>query len=569
MSKTINYSDKPWLKYYDEGVPHKINYESLCLHDILERTVKKFPNNPALSFQGYVLTYKKLQDMVYRMATCLADFGIKKGDRVAIHLPNTIHCVVAYYAILKIGGIVVMNNPLYSAVELEHQFNNSESKVLITLDLLGNMMIDLRPKTKIKQIIYASIGDYLPFPKSLLFPLVAKKKMLAADVKPAQDVYKWKDMIAKYSPTPPKVNVSFGDTAQLQYTGGTTGVSKGVILTHENLSKQVQQINAWYPNMQESYGKEKFLGALPFFHVFGLSCSMNISIFMGNCNILVPRPQPDPLVETFSKYKPTFAALVPTMFIGVLNHPKIKDLDLSMVKGCFSGSAPLPLEVIKDWETRTGSVICEGFGMTESSPVTHTNPYNGVRKPGSIGLPLPDTEVKIIDIEGKNKEMPVGESGEMVIRGPQVMKGYWNMPAETAQTLKDGWLHTGDIATMDEEGYFYIVDRLKDMIISGGYNVYPREIDEVFYEFPKVEEACSIGVPHKTRGEAIKVFVVLKQGQTATVDELMAFCKEKLATYKLPTEIEFRDQLPKTTVGKILRKELRAQELKKIKEKKN
>jgi long-chain acyl-CoA synthetase len=329
------------------------------------------------------------------------------------------------------------------------------------------------------------------------------------------------------------------------------------------LSKQVQQINSWFPEISKNRGKEKFLGALPFFHVFGLSCVMNYTIFHGNEDILVPRPQPDPLVEALTKSKPTFASLVPTMFIGILNHPKINGIDFSDLKGCTSGAAPLPLEVIKAWEAKTGLVICEGFGMTESSPVTHTNPFAGNRKPGSIGLPLPETECRIVDIEGHDKDMSVGESGELLIRGPQVMREYWNMPQETAQTLKGGWLHTGDIAKMDEEGYFYIVDRLKDMIISGGFNVYPREIDEAFYENPKVEEACAIGIPHKVRGESIKVFVVLKKGQTATSDELMDYCKQKLATYKLPVAIEFRDQLPKSTVGKILRKELRAEEMKK------
>lgn len=563
MSGTVTYTDKPWLKYYDQGVPKSIEFENVCLPEYLERSAGEFPNNRALTFQGYHLNYRQLKDMVDRMATCLTDFGIQKGDRVAIHLPNIIPCVAAYYAILKIGAIAVMNNPMYSAKELEHQFNNSDCKILITLDLLGNAMIDLRPKTHIKQIIYASIGDYLPFPKNLLFPLIAKKKKLAADVKAAPDLYRWKDLVAKYPPAPPQVQLSMDDIAQLQYTGGTTGVSKGVVLTHGNLSRQVQQINSWYPTVNQNKGKEIFLGALPFFHVFGLSCSMNYAVFSGNENVLIPRPQPDPLVEALTKDKPTFAAMVPTMFIGILNHPKIKEIDLSSLKGCFSGSAPLPLEVIKAWEAKTGAVICEGFGMTESCPVTHTNPYSGNRKPGSIGLPLPDTECRIVDIEGNDKDMPVGESGELLVRGPQVMREYWNIPQETAQTLKGGWLHTGDIAKMDDEGYFYIVDRLKDMAISGGFNVYPREIDEVLYEHPKIEEACAIGIPHKVRGEAIKAFVVLKKGQTATADEIMEYCKQKLATYKLPVAIEFRDQLPKSAVGKILRKDLRAEELKK------
>jgi long-chain acyl-CoA synthetase len=425
-------------------------------------------------------------------------------------------------------------------------------------------MIDLRPKTKIKQIVYTSIGDYLPFPKNLLFPLVAKKKKMAADVKPAADIYKWKDCIAKYPPSPLRPKIGFEDVAMYQYTGGTTGVSKGVMLTHANLSKQAQQIQAWFPKMKKA--EEIMLGALPFFHVFGLSTAMNHAINMGWTDVLVPRPQPEPLLETISKFRPTFAPLVPTMYIGMLNHPDVKKTDMTCLKGCFSGSAPLPLEVIRDFEGATGAVIVEGFGLTETTPVTHINPFaGGARKVGSIGVPISDTLVRIVDLDSGLTDLPVGEAGEVIIKGPQVMKGYLNKPEETANMIRDGWCFTGDIGKMDEDGYFYIVDRKKDMIISGGFNIYPRDIDEVFYEHPKVQEACSIGIPDPKRGENVKVFVVLKEGQTATQEELIEFCKTKLATYKLPTEIEFRKELPKSTVGKILRKQLRAEELEKRK----
>jgi len=528
--------------------------------DYLDRSARDFPEMDALIFQGYRLKYKGLKDMVDRFATCLTDFGVKKGDAVAILLPNVIPCVAAYYAIMKVGGITVMNNPLYSDVELEHQFNDSGSKVLITLDLLGNRMIDLRPKTKIKEIIYTSIGDYLPFPKSLLFPLVAKKKKLAADVKEAADVYKWKDCIAKYAANPPSVKLDFEGVAMYQYTGGTTGVSKGVMLTHANLSKQVQHLAAWFPKFERA--AERMLGALPFFHVFGLSTTMNFSIHMAWTDILVPKPQTEPLLEAIGKFKPTFAPLVPTMYVGMVNHPDIRKTDMSCIKGCFSGSAPLPVEVITDFEKVTGAVIVEGFGMTETTPVTHVNPFaGGARKVGSVGLPISDTLCRIVDLDDGVTDMPAGEPGELIVKGPQIMKGYKDMPEETANTLRDGWCYTGDIATMDEDGYFYIVDRKKDMIISGGYNVYPRDIDEVFYEHPKVQEACSIGVPDLKRGENVKVFVVLKEGETATEEELIEFCKDKLATYKLPTEVEFREELPKTNIGKILRKDLRKDEL--------
>ncbi len=555
MTASNAYKGKPWLAHYDEGVPEFVNFEETCLPEFLDRSARNFPDTMALLFQGYRLTFRELKEMVDRFAAALAGFGVQKGDSVAILLPNLIPCVVGYYAILKIGAKAVMNNPLYTDRELEHQFNDSGAKLLITLDLLGNRMIDLRPKTSIKQIIYTSIGDYLPFPKSLLFPLVGKKKGLKADVKQAPDVYRWKDVLAGASGRPPEVALSFDDIAMYQYTGGTTGVSKGVMLTHSNLSKQVQHIRVWFPGFND--GEEVMLGALPFFHVFGLSTAMNLSIYSGWGNILVPKPQPEPLLEAISKFKPTFAPLVPTMFIGMLNHSGIDRTDLTSIKGCFSGSAPLPLEVIRDFEAKTGSTIVEGFGMTESSPVTHINPFVGKRKVGSIGLPIPDTECRIVDLNDGETDLPVGESGELLVKGPQVMKGYWNKPEATAETLTDGWLHTGDIAKMDADGYFYIVDRKKDMIISGGYNVYPRDIEEVFFEHPKVVEAAALGVPHPKRGEQVKVFVVLKEGETGTEEEFIAYCKDKLAAYKLPTMIEFRDELPKTNVGKVLKKDLR------------
>ncbi|MCX5853046.1 MAG: long-chain fatty acid--CoA ligase [Deltaproteobacteria bacterium] len=561
MAGEIRYQDKPWLKSYEKGVPETIHYEELCMPHILDRTAGKFPQNPALVFQGYTLNFRELKDMVDRFAACLAAFGIKQGDAVAILLPNVIPCVVAYFAILKIGAVTVMNNPLYTDRELEHQFNDSGSLALITLDLLANRMIDLRPKTKIRQIVYTSIGDYLPFPKNLLFPLVAKKKKLAADVKPAQDVFKWKDCIAKYLPNPPSATLGFEDVAMYQYTGGTTGVSKGVMLTHANLSKQVQQLSAWFPKF--AGGTEIMLGALPYFHVFGLSVSMNFSVHMGWSQVLVPRPQPEPLLEAIRNFRPTFAPLVPTMYIGMLNHPDLKKTDMGSIKGAFSGSAPLPVEVIHDFEKMTGAVIVEGFGLTETTPVTHVNPFGGVRKVGSIGVPISDTDARVVDLDTGLQDVPVGERGELILKGPQIMKGYKDMSDETANTLRNGWCYTGDIATMDEDGYFYIVDRKKDMIISGGFNVYPRDIDEVLYQHPKVQEACSIGVSDPKRGENIKVFVVLKEGETATGEELIEYCKTKLAKYKLPSEIEFRKELPKTNVGKILRKQLKAEEMEK------
>jgi len=556
----MKYEDKPWLKSYEKGVPEFINFKNVCLPDILEETVRMFPDNTALIFQGTRVNFRQFKNMVDRFATCLDAFGVKKGDAVALLLPNIIPCVVAYYAILKLGAIAVMNNPLYSDTELEHQFNDSESKVLITLDALGNRMINLRPKTKIKQIVWTCIGDYLPPVKRVLGRWL--KKYPFGDVKPAPDVYRWLDCLSKSSPNSPSAKLSFDDIAQYQYTGGTTGVSKGVMLTHGNLSKQIQQIEAWFPAFGK--GNEIMLGALPYFHVFGLSTSMNLSVYMGWAQILIPRPQPEPLLEAIRKFRPTFAPLVPTMYIGMLNHPDLQKTDVSCIKGAFSGSAPLPVEVIHEFEKATGAVIVEGFGMTETSPVTHVNPFaGGARKVGSIGVPVSDTQCKIVDLEDGVTEMPLGERGELIVKGPQVMKGYKGMPEETANVLKDGWMYTGDIATMDEDGYFYIVDRKKDMIISGGYNVYPRDIDEVYFQHPKVVEVCAIGIPDPKRGENVKLFAVLKEGQTATQEEFIEWGKQYLAMYKLPVEVEFRQELPKTNVGKVLRKQLRAEEMEK------
>lgn len=562
MATSITYQDKPWLKHYQPGVDEKLTYESMCIPEFLDRSCSRFPDKMALNFQGYEITFRQLNGMVDRFATCLQNFGIQKGDAVALLLPNVIPCVAAYYAILRIGAIAVMNNPLYSDRELEHQFNDSGAKALVTLDLLGNRMIDLRPKTGIKQIVYTRIGDYLPFPKNLLFPLVAKKKKLAAKVKPANDLYRWKPLLARTQPNPSKADLSFDDVAMYQYTGGTTGVSKGVMLTHGNLSRQVQQTASWFPGFGSD---EIMLGALPFFHVFGLTTAMNLAIFAGWGDVLVPKPQAPQLLEAISKYKPTFAPLVPTMYIGILQHPDTEKTDLTSIKGCFSGSAPLPVEVIKEFESRTGATIVEGYGLTESSPVTHINPFGegSQRKVGSIGVPISDTLCRVVDLNDSTQDVPLGESGELLIKGPQIMKGYLKRAEATTETLTDGWLHTGDIAMMDEDGYFFIVDRKKDMIISGGYNIYPRDVEEVYFENPKVVEATAIGVPHPKRGETVKVFIVLKEGETATQEEMIAYCEGKLAKYKWPTEIEFRKALPKTNVGKVLKKELRAEELEK------
>ncbi len=539
-----SYQAKPWLKYYADGVPEEIEFEELCLPDILERAAKRYPDKDALLFQENKMSFKELKDKVDRLATCLSGFGIKKGDSVAILLPNLIPCVISYYAILRIGAIVVMNNPLYSDRELEHQLNDSGARALITMDIFGNRMIDLRPKTGIRQIIYTSV--------------------LGTDVKPAENVYEWEYILSKTSPSPPVVELSFDDVAMYQYTGGTTGVSKGAMLTHRNLSCNVQQLASWIIAPLKGVLKEgegMSLSAPPFFHAFGLTAAMNSSIYLGWTQVLVPRPQPDKLLEAIRKFKPTFIFLVPSMYMGILDHPDFDKVDMKSIKFCGSGAAALPVEVIQKIEKKTGSPLMEGYGMTEASPITHVNPFEGLRKPGSVGVPIQNTLSRIVDLKDGITPVPVGEVGEIVFQGPQVMKGYLNMPEETAEALKGGWLHSGDIGKMDEDGYFYVVDRKKDMVVSGGYNVYPKEIEDVYLEHPKVAEAAAIGVPHPTRGEQVKLMLILKEGESATEEEMIEYCSDKLAKYKWPTMVEFRSELPKSAVGKTLKHVLRKEKL--------
>ncbi|WDP87021.1 MAG: long-chain fatty acid--CoA ligase [Desulfobacter sp.] len=555
MSQHGNYHTHPWYKAYDAKMVKTIQYTQTLIPDFLDRAALEYPNQVALIFQGYTITFQELNRLTDRFAAVLQDFGISSGDRVAILLPNTVPCVVAYYATLRIGAVAVMNNPLYSNRELEYQFNDSGAKLLVTMDLLAERMVQLRKKTRIRVIIHTSMGDFLPLAKRLLFPLVAKKRGLSATLPLADNLFQFKEVLKAARKTGKRPAIAMDDLAMVQYTGGTTGIPKGVMLTHRNLSCQIQQLESWFPNFVR--GEGTLLGALPFFHVFGLSTSMNFAIYMAWTNVLVPKPQPRQLFDAIEKFKPSFAPLVPTMFIGMLNHPEMETRDLSSLEESFSGSSPLPVEIINTFQKRTGSIIIEGYGLSESSPVTHINPFKGKRKPGSIGLPLPDVSCRIVDTEDGITPMPVGKPGELMIKGPQVMKGYLNRQEETCKTLtRDGWLHTGDIAFMDEDGYFFIVDRIKDMIISGGYNVYPREIEEVLYGHPKVAEACCVGIPHPKRGEAIKVFLQLKQGEIVTQEEIIEFCSKKLAKYKWPIEVEIRDTLPKSTVGKILKKDL-------------
>jgi len=554
--------ERPWVKAYAEGVPRSLEYEKMAMPRALSRTAAQFPDHPALIFMNAKIPYRQLNEMANRFANALIDLGVQPGDKVAMLMPNMPQLVAATYGVWRAGGVVVMNNPLYTDTDLEYQFKNSDSTILVTIDLLASRMIHLRPKTSIRKIIVAHTRDHLKFPKRQLLPILAKDKH--RNIPPRENVYEWLDLIKKYpAGQPPRGEVDFESLACLQYTGGTTGVSKAVMLTHANLSQNVQQITSWFPTFKR--GEITELGALPFFHIFGLTGCMNICIWMAWTDVLIPRPEPQVILEAIHTHKVNFFPGVPTMYVGVLGHPNVSKYNLHSIKGCFSGAAPLPVEVIQEFESKTGSQICEGYGLSETSPVATLNPFGGKTKWGSIGVPIPDTDIRIVDLIDGSKEMAVGEPGEIVIRGPQVASGYFQMADETTQAFRDGWLFTGDIGKVDEEGYFYIVDRKKDMIIAGGFNIYPREIDEVLFAHPKIAEACAVGIPDSYRGETVKAFVVLRAGETMTAEEVIQHCTKKLARYKVPTSVEFMEALPKSGVGKVLRKELRAMEMAKMK----
>ncbi|MBW1979639.1 MAG: long-chain fatty acid--CoA ligase [Deltaproteobacteria bacterium] len=555
-----------WLQMYDKGVPHTIELPERTLFDYLQESAEEFPEITATDFFRARLTYRELAAQVDSFAASLHQLGVGQGDRVAIMLPNCPQTIIAYYATLSIGAVAVMTNPMYVEREMEHQFSDAGAKILVSLDHLYPRIEHVLDNTPIEHLVITSIRDYLPFPLNLLYPLKAKKQGLHMKVPFTDKIRPFKSLLQPPSQRPPRPQISMEDLAALQYTGGTTGVAKGVMLTHRNLSANVLQVAAWLPSLQR--GQERFLCVLPFFHVFGMTVAMNFAIYSAASMTLVPRFEINDFLKTLVRAKPTIAPLVPTIFTSLVNHSDISKYNLSSIKYCISGSAPLPVEIMNRFEELTGSVILEGYGLTEASPVTHVNPIEGKRKSGSIGIALPSTDARIVDLEMGSKEMPPNEPGELLVKGPQVMKGYWNMPEETAATLKDGWLYTGDIAYMDEEGYVFIIDRKKDMIIAGGFNIYPRDIDEVLYEHPKIADAVAIGVPDPYRGETVKVFVVVKEGETLTAEEVISHCRERLAAYKVPRLVEFRDELPKTIVGKVLRKELRAEELRRHEEEK-
>lgn len=549
-----------WLKMYAPGVPEKIEFDQITMSRVLSRTAKQYPTYTALNWMGNKISYSQLEQLVNQFARALVDLGVRSGDKVALLMPNLPQTVIADYATLRIGAVCVMNNPLYTERELKHQLNDSDSKVIVGLDLLLPRMLNLKKETGLERIVTCHINDYLPFPKKQLYPLV--KKAMYRKIEPQEGVDQFTDLIGKYSSDPVEDLSAWDDLAALLYTGGTTGLSKGVMQTNANLSVNVQQFAAWLPGIKPG---EKLLADLPYFHTAGFTIMQNLPVWMGLEAITVPRPDPENVLDAIKKYKPDYLPGVPTIYNGLLNNKDFQTMDLSFIKGYFSGGAPLPIDTYNRLKDLNGSDLLSIYGLTECTVTATVSPWGGLVKPGTEGIPVPNTEIKIVDLETGSNEMPDGEPGEILIKGPQVMKGYYKNPEATAATLRDGWLYTGDIGFMDEEGYLTVVDRKKDIIIAGGFNIYPNEIDEILFSHPKIAEACTIGVPDQYRGETVKAYVVLHEGETMNAGEIEDFCRASLAPYKIPKQVEFIDELPKSSVGKILRRALKEQELNKTK----
>ncbi|MCA0969874.1 long-chain-fatty-acid--CoA ligase [Halobacillus litoralis] len=555
---------RPWHEHYPPEVPATLEYDLKPLHEYLEESAKLYGEKKALYFMGKELTYQEVYDQAKSVASYLQDLGLEKGDRVSIMLPNCPQSVIAYYGILMAGGIVVQTNPLYMERELEYQLKDSGAKMIICLDILYPKAANVKPNIPLEHIIVTGIKDYLPFPKNKIYPFIQKRQYQVL-VKPEQssDTHIWSHMMDSSDGEVKHVDIDPSeDLALLQYTGGTTGFPKGVMLTHFNLVVNTQMSKKWLYKCKD--GEETVLAILPFFHVYGMTSVMNLSVMMGNKMILMPKFEAEDVLKVIEKQRPTLFPGAPTIYIALLNHPSLKKYDLSSIEACISGSAPLPVEVQEQFEKITGGKLVEGYGLTETSPVTHSNFVWGKRVSGSIGVPWPDTDAKIFRMD-MDEEAEHGEIGEIVVKGPQVMRGYWNRPEETAQVLsEDGWFRTGDMGYMNDDGYFYVVDRKKDMIIAGGYNIYPREVEEVLYEHSEIQEAVIVGVPDPYRGETVKAFIVKKQGSEITEDELNEYCRKNMAAYKVPRIYEFRDELPKTAVGKILRRKLVEEEREKL-----
>ena len=556
-------SNKPWLAHYDKGVPHTIEYPKVPLFYFLEETARKYPDRACTIFKGAVISYREMNALTDHMAAALVEMGVKKGDRVGMFMPNTPQFVIAYYGILKAGGVVVAINPTFPVGEIIMPVNDANIEIMFTLSRFYDKLKAAKERSKLRKIIVSNLKEALPPFTRLLFTLLKEKKDGdRLDTLASGDVW-MKDLLVKHANSPkPKIDISPDDIALFQYSGGTTGVPKGAVAMHRNVVANTLQIKNWMTGLEE--GKEVVLMGIPLFHVYGMVAGMHFAMASGASMVMIPNARDlKDVLNNISKYKATVFPGVPMLYNGINNHPDVKagKYDLSSIKACISGSAPLMRETKEQFEKLTGGKVFEGYGLSEAPTATHCNPLNGENKTGSIGMPMPDVEAKLINLDDGETELTQGEIGEIVVHGPQVMKGYHNMPTETANTLrqmKDGktWLFTGDIARMDEDGYFYIVDRKKELIKPGGFQVWPREVEEALMAHPKVLEVGVGGIPDPHRGETVKAWIVVKPGETLTVEELKAFCKEHLAPYKVPTHYEFRNELPKTTVGKILRREL-------------
>jgi long-chain acyl-CoA synthetase len=545
---------KPWHRHYDYNVPTTIRYPRLPVHELLGIPANAFPDKAALNFYGTEITFWELRLLSMRFATALGNLGIQKGERVGIHLPNCPQYLIAYYAVLSHGAIVVNMNPLYTVEELKLIAETTGLTTLITFDMFLNNIRGLCKQVPIPKVIVTKVTDYI---KGL-------GVSTAASLELEKGWHHFSTLIEGCpNPKRPRVQVNPEDPALIQFTGGTTGVPKGAVLTHANVIAATFQCALWgNPTINLTPPERRnVIAVLPYFHVYGNIVVMNWAMFNGATQIQVPRFNIDEMMNLLGNFKEiTFFPTVPTLINALVNHPKAGELDLAKkLKLLNSGAAPIPVELIEQIKDM-GIFFSEGYGLSESTSLGISNPVLGLKKVGSIGIPFPDNDVRLVDIEAGEKDVPQGQPGEIIMKGPLIMQGYWNNPKETAGQLKNGWLYTGDIAIQDDDGYFFIVDRKKDMIIAGGFNIYPREIDEVLFQHPKVQEAISIGVSDPYRGETVKAYIVLKPGQTATAEEMINFCKEKLTAYKVPKMVEFRESLPKSAVGKVLRKVLRAEE---------
>lgn len=531
---------KPWKKLYPEHINVDLEIPKKSVPQLLFETAKQYPNHYAMSFYGKKFTYKQLAEAASGFASGLQKRGLNKGDRVALMLPNCPQYVISYFGVLIAGGIVTQINPMLVERELEYILNDSGAETIVVLDAMYPRVKAVQGNTNLKTIIVVSL-----LPSNQEIEDISFDQLLASVEGPPSPI-----------PIEPE-----HDVAVLQYTGGTTGRSKGAMLTHYNLVANVYQSAEFFKG-EYNVGQDKCLTVIPLFHVFGMTVCMNFSIFTAAEMILLPKFDVEEVLNTIKIEQPTMFPGVPTIYVAITNHPKAQEYGINSIRMCNSGSAPMPLELLREFEGKTGATIVEGFGLSEAAPVTHCNPPFAERKPGTVGIGIPATDYKIVDLAIGTEEVPTGELGELIVKGPQVMKGYWNMPEETANTLRDGWLYTGDIAKVDEDGYVSIVDRKKDLIIASGYNIYPRDVEEVLYEHPAVQEAVVIGVPDPYRGETVKAVLVLKEGKTATEEEMIEYCRANMAPYKVPKIVEFRKELPKTIVGKILRRALREEALK-------